>query len=245
MTTPVAEEATVLILIPTLNEAENIVRQVEDAFRFAPSAHILVIDDDSKDGTPQIVQQLIPRHESRLHIMERRGNPGLGRAYLDGMAWGLERNYQTFVEMDADGSHDASHLPALLHKAQAFDVVVGSRYIPGGSTVNWSKRRRLISRAGSWYARTILGMNLRDLTGGYNVWSRASLAKIGLQNVRSEGYAFQIEMKYRAFLAACTLTESPIIFADRRVGQSKMSGSIVREAMLRVWKLRGIKQNKS
>lgn len=239
------ESSLVLILIPTLNEAGNISRQVEDAFRFAPHAHILVIDDDSQDGTPAIVQQLAAVHRGKLHLMERRGQKGLGRAYLDGMNWGLEAGYETFVEMDADGSHDAAHLPALLHHARHFDVVIGSRYIPGGSTVNWSHRRRFISRAGSLYARTILNMPFKDLTGGYNVWSRSALESIRLDLVKSEGYAFQIEMKYRSFLAGCKIMESPITFADRRVGQSKMSGSIVQEAILRVWNLRRIRIEKA
>ncbi len=234
--------APVLVMIPTLNEAENIARQIEETLRFVPQAHVLVIDDDSRDGTSSVVEEVAQRHPAQVHLLVRKGERGLGTAYLRGMNWGLERSYQTFVEMDADGSHDAAHLPAMLLSARNHDVVIGSRYVDGGSTVNWGLSRRLISRCGSLYSRMVLGLKIRDLTGGYNVWSRSSLLAIDLAAVRSEGYAFQIEMKYRAALRGCSLVEAPITFADRRIGQSKMSGKIVREAIFRVWQLRKLRQ---
>jgi dolichol-phosphate mannosyltransferase len=228
-----------LVIIPTYNEAENIEEVVRATLKHEPHAHILVVDDNSKDQTQNIVRSLQKDLPGTLHMITRAGKLGLGTAYIAGFKWALARSYQTIIEMDADLSHDPAVVPQMLQTfKQGADVVIGSRYVPGGGTVNWGLGRKLISRFGSLYARTILGLRIRDLTGGYNAWSRRVLEKISLDQVKSEGYSFQIELKYRAHKAGFTLKEIPITFADRRAGQSKMSGKIVLEAMIRVWKLR-------
>ncbi len=227
-----------LIIVPTYNEREN----VEDVARHflapVPYAHILVVDDNSPDGTGELLDQLAAK-DDRLHVMHRAGKLGLGTAYLEGFAWGLARNYELLFEMDADFSHDPTYLPGMVDLAiRGADVVVGSRWVAGGGTRNWGLGRRIISRGGSFYARTVLGVKVRDVTAGFICWRRKALETIDLGSITSNGYSFQIEMKYRAISAGLRLVETPIVFVDRRVGQSKMSGSIVSEAMRMVWKLR-------
>jgi len=227
-----------LIVVPTYNERDNVAEVVERFLGAAPGAEILFVDDNSPDGTGEVLDQIATR-EPRVHVLHRAGKLGLGTAYLDGFRWGLERGFEYLLEMDADFSHDPRYLPDLLRLArEGADVVIGSRYVAGGGTENWGVVRKLISRGGSLYARTVLGVKVRDLTSGFICWRRSALEAIGLDEVRSNGYSFQIEMKYRALQAGLRMVETPIVFVDRRVGQSKMSRAIFLEALGMVWKLR-------
>jgi dolichol-phosphate mannosyltransferase len=226
-----------LILIPTYNEVENVEAIVTAVHRQEPHVDILIIDDSSPDGTGDVVRRM-QASSSKLHLLVRTKKEGLGRAYLAGFAWGKEHGYEAMVEMDADFSHRPEDLSRILQALPANDFVVGSRYVAGGATKNWGLIRKMISRGGSLYSRLILGYPLRDWTGGFNAWRSSCLHKIGLDRVKSNGYSFQIELKYRALLAGCRGQEVPILFEDRRVGQSKMSMKIVVEAFHRVWSLR-------
>lgn len=199
--------------------------------------HILVVDDSSPDGTGEVVKALAQQHPE-LHLLSRAGKEGLGRAYIAGFKWGLEKGYEVLVEMDADFSHRPADLGPLLDKLPQHDFAVGSRYVEGGRTVNWGLMRKIISRGGSLYSRMILGFPLSDWTGGFNAWKRQVLEGIDLDSVKSNGYSFQIELKYKALKKNFSSAESPIVFEDRRVGQSKMSLKIVIEAFYRVWLLR-------
>jgi dolichol-phosphate mannosyltransferase len=235
---PAMIAGSILIVVPTYNERDNVAGVARDFLAALPAAHLLFVDDNSPDGTGQLLDE-IAGAEPRVHVMHRAGKLGLGTAYRDGFRWGLDRGYEYLFEMDADGSHDPRHLPELLALVEAgADAAIGSRYIAGGGTANWGLGRKLISRGGGLYARTILGVDLRDLTSGFICWRRGALEAIDLQSVTSNGYSFQIEMKYRAICRGLRLVESPIIFVDRRVGQSKMSRAIFAEALLMVWKLR-------
>lgn len=227
-----------LIVVPTYNERDN-VRGVAGQFLAAlPGTDLLFVDDNSPDGTGAILDELAAA-EPRIHVMHRAGKLGLGTAYVEGFGWGLSRGYEYLFEMDADGSHDPKYLPTMLALAEdGADVVIGSRYVPGGGTENWSLGRKVISRGGGLYARTVLGIDVRDVTAGFICWRRAALEAIDLSTVSSNGYSFQIEMKYRAHRKGLRLVETPIMFADRRVGQSKMSRAIFAEALLKVWSLR-------
>ncbi len=237
MVAPVAASRT-LIVVPTYNERDNVEHVARHFLAPIPSAHILFVDDNSPDGTGEILDRLAAA-DDRLHVLHRPGKLGLGTAYLDGFAWGLARAYDLFFEMDADFSHDPTYLPGMVDLAERdADVVIGSRYVAGGGTRNWGLGRKIISRGGSIYARTILGVSVRDVTAGFVCWRRQALEAIDLAAIKSNGYSFQIEMKYRAILAGLRLVETPIVFVDRRVGQSKMSRRIVAEAMQMVWKLR-------
>jgi dolichol-phosphate mannosyltransferase len=202
-----------------------------------PEVDVLVIDDGSPDGTGQLADELAAR-EPRVHVLHREKKEGLGKAYLAGFAWALARDYALVLEMDADFSHDPKYLPAMLAKAGEADLVLGSRYVPGGGTVNWGIGRKILSRGGSLYARTILGVRVRDLTGGFKCFRREVLEAIELPSVACSGYAFQIELTYRAIRRGFRVAEIPIVFADRRVGQSKMSRRIVLEAIRKVWGMR-------
>jgi dolichol-phosphate mannosyltransferase len=227
-----------LIVVPTYNERDNV---EEVARRFAvalPDAELLFVDDNSPDGTGDVLDRLAAA-DDRLHVLHRPGKLGLGTAYLDGFRWGLARGFDFLFEMDADFSHDPRYLPDLLALARAgADVVVGSRYVAGGGTENWGVGRKIISRGGSLYARTILGIKVRDVTAGFICYRRRALEAIDLGAITSNGYSFQIEMKYRAIRAGLSVVETPIVFVDRRVGQSKMSRAIFAEALVMVWKLR-------
>lgn len=227
-----------LVIVPTYNEAENITSLIPAILRQSEDIHVLVVDDASPDGTADLARQAGRDHPGRLHVLERAGKLGLGSAYIAGFRQGLDQGYRAMIEMDADFSHDPAILPAMLRGLESADVVIGSRYIAGGGTRNWSLLRKFISRGGSLYARSILGLRLRDLTGGFNAWNREVLERIGPDSITSEGYSFQIELKYRAACLGFRLEEIPIIFADRRAGESKMSARIVAEAMLRVWAFR-------
>jgi len=223
------------VVLPTYDERENLPLIVPRILETAPEIDVLVVDDNSPDGTGAIADELASR-EPRVRVLHRPRKEGLGRAYLAGFAEALDAGYGRILEMDADFSHDPSSLPALL--AADADVVLGSRYVPGGGTVNWGLGRRLLSRGGSLYARTILGVRVRDLTGGFKCFRREVLEKLDLPSVRSSGYAFQIELTYRALRRGFRVVELPITFVDRRVGRSKMSRRIVAEALWMVWKIR-------
>ena len=226
-----------LICLPTYDEKENLGPMVAAVLAAAPQADILVIDDNSPDGTGQLADALAAR-EPRVQVLHRAGKEGLGKAYLAGFAWALARDYGLVLEMDCDFSHDPRHLPELLAAAEEADLVLGSRYVKGGGTVNWGLGRKLISRGGSLYARTILGLSVRDLTGGFKCFRREVLEGIDLRSVQCTGYAFQIELTYRAARRGFKIREVPITFVDRRVGHSKMSRRIVLEAIRKVWSIR-------
>lgn len=227
-----------LIIVPTYNERENVPDICDRLFAALPEANVLFVDDNSPDGTGQLLDELAATNH-RLHVMHRAGKLGLGTAYVAGFQWALAQGYDFIFEMDADGSHDAKYLSQMLALAEAgADVVVGSRNIPGGGTMNWGIGRKLISRGGSLYARTILGIDVRDVTAGFICWRRRALEVLDLSTLESNGYMFQIETKYRALRAGLKIVETPIIFIDRRVGQSKMSRAIVAEALWKVWDLR-------
>jgi len=227
-----------LVIIPTYNERENLPRKIPLVLAQDPRLEVLVVDDASPDGTGALADEIAAR-DPRVHVLHRSVKDGLGRAYLAGFRWGLERDFALLFEMDADISHPPEALPALIAGAEAHDVVIGSRYVGGRVTVsNWPMSRLLISYFGSWYARIITGMPVRDATGGFICWHRRVLEAVGLERVRSNGYAFQIELKYRAWRKGFDLGEIPILFTERDSGESKMSKRIVREAIWRVWWLR-------
>ncbi len=227
-----------LVIIPTYNERDNVTAITAAALAADPRIDVLIADDNSPDGTGQIADELAAK-EPRIQVLHRAKKEGLGRAYLHAFAWGLERDYEYLVEMDADFSHDPKYLTPMLNEAEAgSDLVIGSRYVDGGGTVNWGPGRKLLSRGGSLYARTILGIGLRDLTAGFVCFRRAVLQAIDLNAVKSSGYAFQIELKYRTLKAGFRVKEIPIVFEDRRVGQSKMSRKIFIEGLTMVWKLK-------
>ena len=223
------------MIVPTYNEKENVNSLLPLLFRENPGLDILVVDDGSPDGTAAAVKNL-QKQFNGLHLLERSGKSGLGKAYLAGFAWALDKGYEFLVEMDADFSHRPEDLKKILEEGnKGADVVVGSRYTGGGSTKNWGIGRKIISRGGGFYASTILGFGVHDWTGGFNGWNRRVLTSIGLSDIRSEGYSFQIELKYRALKKGFKILEVPILFEDRRVGQSKMSFKIFLEAFWRVW----------
>jgi dolichol-phosphate mannosyltransferase len=233
-----ASEPRALIVIPTYNEIENlepITREVLS--RTPPSVHILIVDDGSPDGTGKRAEEL-GQAEPRIHVLHRTKKEGLGPAYIAGFKWGFQQGFDRLVEMDADFSHNPTFLPTMLSLLNEHDFVIGSRYVPGGGTVNWGLMRKIISRGGSLYARLMLGAPIRDFTGGFNGWNRKVLESIDLQTMEAGGYSFQIELKYRAFKKGFQSKEFPIIFEDRRVGKSKMSSRIVVEALALVPKLR-------
>ena len=227
-----------LIIIPTYNERENLKSLCDQVLTALPSADLLIVDDNSPDGTGQLADELAAQNP-RIQVLHRSGKLGLGTAYIAGFRYALSKHYEFVFEMDADFSHDPVYLPALLGAAKdGAGVVIGSRRVPGGGTENWGLSRQLISAGGSLYARTILGLDVRDLTSGFKCFRREVLAAIDLDAVRSNGYSFQIEMTYRAVRKGFSVAEVPIIFIDRRAGQSKMSSKIFAEAMGMVWRLR-------
>jgi dolichol-phosphate mannosyltransferase len=226
-----------LICLPTYNERENLEPITAAILEATPQVDVLVIDDGSPDGTGALADAIAAR-EPRVNVLHRRAKEGLGKAYLAGFAWALARGYALVLEMDADFSHHPRYLPELLGRARDADLVLGSRNVRGGGTVNWGMGRKLLSRGGSFYARTILGLPVRDLTGGFKCFRREVLEAIDLPSVQCSGYAFQIELTYRAIKKGFRVVEVPIVFEDRRVGQSKMSRRIVLEAVAKVWSIR-------
>jgi dolichol-phosphate mannosyltransferase len=234
--------AEVLVIVPTYNERDNLPEIVAAVHEHLPQADLLVVDDNSPDGTGALADELAAR-DKKLHVLHRAGKQGLGTAYVAGFKWALDRrsgrDYQFLFEMDCDFSHDPKYLPLMLARARdGADLVLGSRYVDGGGTVNWGPMRKMISRGGSLYARTILGIGVRDVTGGFKCFRRATLEKLDLDTVSAQGYGFQIEMTYRTIKHGMRVEEIPIVFVDRRVGQSKMSKKIFLEALTLVWKLR-------
>ncbi len=236
--TPADPGRRALVCLPTYDEAEGLSAIVSAILEECPELQILVIDDNSPDGTGQIADRLAAA-DARVHVLHRPGKEGLGKAYLAGFAWALARPYGLVLEMDADFSHHPRYLPRLLAAAGEADLVLGSRYAPGGGTVNWGLGRRLLSRGGSLYARAVLGLGVRDLTGGFKCFRREVLEAIDLSSVQCSGYAFQIELTHRAVRRGFRVAEVPIVFEDRRVGRSKMSRRIVLEAVTKVWSIRG------
>lgn len=223
----------VLVIIPTYNEAEN-VRIIVDRVRTAvPNVDVLIADDNSPDGTGEIADELAAA-DAQVHVMHRAGKQGLGMAYLAGFAWARERGYDAVVEMDADGSHAPEQLPDLLGALVDADVVLGSRWVKGGTVVNWPLHRLVLSRGGNLYVRLALGMPLKDATGGYRAYRMTALDKMDVDTVASQGYCFQVDLAWRAHRNGFRVTEVPIRFAERERGASKMSSSIVREALWRV-----------
>jgi dolichol-phosphate mannosyltransferase len=234
----VSEIRRILVIIPTYDEADNLPRIVPQVLDQDGRIDVLVVDDASPDGTGEIADGLAADSD-RVAVLHRAGKEGLGPAYLAGFRWGLEQGYDVLFEMDADFSHPPDALPGLLEGFEQADVVVGSRYVEGRVTVvNWPMTRLLVSYFGSRYARWITGMPVRDGTGGFNGWRRYVFEKVELDRVQSNGYAFQIELKFRAWRAGFRILEKPILFTERGTGESKMSKRIVREAVWRVWWLR-------
>lgn len=235
-----AKEGTprILVIVPTYNERVNIEAFLQALLLALPDANVLVVDDNSPDKTGDLVDALAAQ-DGRIHTLHRAGKLGLGTAYLEGFAWGIERGFDWYFEMDADFSHDPKYLKDFIAALEAgADVVVGSRNIEGGHVEGWGVGRQLISKGGSLYARIALGVGVRDLTTGYKAFTRNALEALNLDGVKSTGYGFQIEMTYRALCRDRKVVEVPIVFVDRRAGQSKMSTRIFMEALVVVWKLR-------
>jgi dolichol-phosphate mannosyltransferase len=229
----------VLVIIPTYNERDNIESIIARVRESSPAVHVLVVDDGSPDGTGAIVDKLAAT-DAQVHVLHRTTKSGLGAAYIAGFDWGIAQGYDVLVEMDADGSHAPEQLPDLLAALVGADLVIGSRWVPGGRTVDWPRSRQLISRSGNLYARLALGVGVHDMTGGYRAYRRELLEQIEYQSVRSEGYCFQIDLAWRALRGGFRVAEVPITFAERQIGDSKMSSAIVREALVRVtdWGIR-------
>ena len=227
-----------LVIVPTYNERDNLPSIVAAVHEHLGEADLLIVDDNSPDGTGALADEIAAK-DPRVHVLHRPGKQGLGTAYVAGFKWALARPYEFLFEMDCDFSHDPKYLPMLLRTVEeGADVALGSRYVQGGGTVNWGPMRKVISRGGSLYARTILGVGVRDLTGGYKCFRRHVLEAIDLDSVSAQGYGFQIEMTFRAIRRGFRVEEVPIVFVDRRVGQSKMSKKIFLEALTLVWRLR-------
>ncbi|WP_433501093.1 polyprenol monophosphomannose synthase [Sphaerimonospora sp. CA-214678] len=232
----------VLVIVPTYNERENlpvITRRLREAL---PDADLLVADDNSPDGTGEIADELAER-DDHIHVMHRPGKQGLGAAYIAGFRWGLEQGYDILCEIDADGSHQPEELPKLIDAvARGADLAIGSRWVPGGKVVNWPLRRELLSRGANVYVRLMLGIPVRDATAGFRAYRAATLRKIGLDDVESQGYCFQVDLTLRTVRNGLRVTEVPIRFVERTVGASKMSGNIMKEALWRitVWGVQGI-----
>ena len=222
-----------LVVVPTYDERLNIEPVVRRVRAAVPSADVLVVDDASPDGTGEIADRLAAE-DGQVHVLHRVGKQGLGSAYLAGFGWGLQRGYDVLVEMDADGSHQPEQLPDLLAALGEADLVLGSRWVPGGSVVNWPRSRELLSRGGNTYVRVALGLRLRDATGGFRAFRRETLDKLDLDAVASQGYCFQVDLARRAVSQGLRVVEVPIEFVEREHGVSKMSGAIVREALWRV-----------
>jgi dolichol-phosphate mannosyltransferase len=221
----------VLVIVPTYNERENLPLIVARVREAVPAAHVLVADDASPDGTGQVADHLAS-DDPHVHVLHRPGKQGLGAAYLDGFRWGGQHGFDVLVEMDADGSHQPEQLPSLLERVEAgADLAIGARWVPGGSVQNWPKHRELLSRGASLYTRTLLGMSVHDVTAGYRAYRTTALEKLSLDDVQSAGYCFQIDLTWRALQAGLQVEEVPITFVERELGASKMSQSIVFEAL--------------
>lgn len=225
------------VVIPTYNEQDNLQRLIEQVLLQDESLQVLVVDDNSPDGTGQLAEEL-SRSNDRINVLHRPGKLGLGSAYRDGFRRAMELGADLLIEMDADFSHDPSVLPLFLEQIKTHDLVIGSRYLNGISVVNWPLRRLMLSYGANWYTRLITGLTIMDCTSGFKCFRRSLIESIDLDRIRSDGYSFQIEMHFRSAELGAKICEVPIIFIDRRAGQSKMSKRIVREAVLMVWKLK-------
>jgi dolichol-phosphate mannosyltransferase len=223
----------VLVVIPTFNERDNLPGILDRVHAAVPAAHVLIVDDASPDGTGELADERAAA-DSRVEVLHRGGKAGLGAAYVAGFRWALERDYDAIVEMDADGSHAPEQLPTLLAALDTADVVLGSRWVPGGSVVDWPRRRELLSRGGNAYTRLMLRIPVRDATGGYRAYTRAVLEALDLGGVASQGYCFQVDLLWRSLQAGFTVREIPIRFVERVAGASKMNRAIVTEALWRV-----------
>jgi dolichol-phosphate mannosyltransferase len=226
-----------LVIVPTYNERENIAELLDGILGHLPTADVLVVDDGSPDGTGEIVAARGAEDE-RVKLLQRPGKAGLGTAYTAGFQWALARDYTVVVGMDADFSHDPRYLPRMVEQARDHDLVIGSRYVPGGATPDWKLSRRIISRIGNYVARTVLGLPVRDCTTGYKLYRRETLAQIDLDAIDLVGYGFLIETTYQCYLNGARIKEIPIVFIDRREGKSKMTGTIVSEALGYVFRRR-------
>ena len=228
-----ADLGQILVIIPTFNELESLPVILDRVRESVPEAHVLVTDDNSPDGTGRLADEFAHR-DPNIHVMHRLGKEGLGAAYLAGFAWALQQGYDVVVEMDADGSHQPEQLPRLLEALRDADLVLGSRWVQGGGTVNWPKSRQFLSKGGSLYTRVLLGIPLRDVTGGYRAFRADALRKLDLHEVASQGYCFQVDLAWRASQRNLKVIEVPITFVERTAGSSKMSQKIVVEALWRV-----------
>lgn len=229
----------ILTIIPTYDEIDALPGTVARLRAAVPTSDVLIVDDNSPDGTGDFAEELADQ-DPQINVLHRKSKNGLGGAYIAGFHWGLERGYDVLVELDADGSHQPEQLPKLLAKIDEADLVIGSRWVPGGSVVNWPLHRVAISRAGSLYSRTLLGLKVRDITAGFRVFRRSVLEEIDLGSIESVGYGFQVDMTFRVASMGKTIAEVPITFVERTQGESKMSSNIVVEAMINVtrWGLR-------
>jgi len=227
----------ILVISPTYNERMNIKRLIDMVLGDNPEYDLLIVDDNSPDGTSEKIKELQDDYKN-LHLEIRDKKSGLGTAYIYGFKWALEHNYDIIIQMDADLSHNPRDLPMMVSKLKKNDLVIGSRYIKGISVVNWPLRRLILSYGANTYSRIITGMPIMDGTGGFKAWKSEVLSDIDLDSVRSQGYSFQIEMNFRAWVKGYKIKEIPIIFSDRTIGQSKMSKKIVHEAIFMVWRLR-------
>jgi dolichol-phosphate mannosyltransferase len=223
----------VLVIIPTYNEVDNIEAIIARVRSAVPEAHVLVADDHSPDGTGRLADKLAAA-DDHVQVLHRKGKEGLGAAYLAGFHWGIDHGYGVLVEMDADGSHQPEELPRLLTALKSADLVLGSRWVPGGRVVNWPKYREFLSRGGSTYSRLLLDVPFRDVTGGFRAFRKETLQGIGMDQVASQGYCFQVDLAWRAAKAGFHIVEVPITFVEREYGDSKMSRDIVAEALWRV-----------
>ena len=229
-----------IVVVPTYNEADNLEKVAEQVLKQPARVDLLIVDDDSPDGTGRIADALAqsPEAEGRVHVLHRVAKEGLGRAYLAGFAWALAAGYDAVVEMDADLSHDPTYLQSMVEAARTSDAVIGSRYLNGISVINWPLRRILLSLGANWYVRTVTRLAVNDCTSGYRLYHRRVLEAIRLETVRSNGYSFQVEMTFRVQLAGFRITEVPIIFMERRAGQSKLSKGVVWESLIMPLRLR-------
>ncbi|GAA4661769.1 polyprenol monophosphomannose synthase [Gordonia humi] len=232
-----------LVVVPTFNERENLPLITERLFTSLGDVHLLIVDDSSPDGTGEVADALAADDAAdRIHVLHRTAKDGLGKAYLAGFAWGLDRDYRVIVEMDADGSHAPEQLHRLLAAINdGADLVIGSRYVPGGALVNWPKRRELLSKGANTYARIALGVKVNDITAGYRAFRREVLETIGLDRVESAGYCFQIDLAWRTLQNGFTIREVPITFTERAIGESKMDGGVIAESFINVarWGVQG------
>lgn len=224
-----------LTIIPTFNEIDALPTTIDRLRAAVPESDVLIVDDNSPDGTGDLAEEM-REHDEQIHVLHRTQKNGLGGAYIAGFHWGLARDYQALVELDADGSHQPEQLPALLAALDQADLVIGSRWVPGGSVVNWPLHRELISRCGSYYSRAMLGLKVRDITAGFRVFRRSTLEEVDLDAIESVGYGFQVDMTFRVARQGKTIREVPITFVERTLGESKMSSGIVLEAIGNVTK---------